>query len=103
MSTVTGAMEYIICYSKQTWHCPVVFYTNTRYKSKEYATMVSRLLELQKKWNIGVIDLWNNNALNRVSEKQYNLYMSDAIHPTKAGYLEWWTPFIEEKLYGYVK
>lgn len=26
--TVAGAIEYIICYSKEKWNCPVIFYTN---------------------------------------------------------------------------
>ena len=27
--------------------------------------------------------------------------MADEIHPTKAGYLEWWTPKMEEFLYQF--
>ena len=56
-STVAGAIEYIIAYSSQTWSCPVIFYTNPQYDSETYAEMVGLLLEIQKKWNIGVIDL----------------------------------------------
>jgi len=33
-------MEYIICYAKQTWNCPVLFYTGTKYDSEQYAEMV---------------------------------------------------------------
>ena len=33
--TITGAMEYIIVYAKQTWNCPVIFYTGTKYDSKQ--------------------------------------------------------------------
>ena len=29
VETVCGAIEYIIAYAKETWHCPVMFYTNT--------------------------------------------------------------------------
>ncbi len=47
---------------------------------------------------IGVIDLWNNEEMNAVSDEDYDLYMYDSIHPTQAGYLEWWTPVIEEEL-----
>lgn len=32
----------------------------------------------------------------------YNFYMYDKIHPTKAGYLKWWTPVIEAFLYKYL-
>lgn len=102
-STITGAMEYIICYARETWNCPVVFFTNAKYDNEAYAAMVERLLKLQGKWDIGVIDLWNDATFNDVSAEQRSLYMSDAIHPTKAGYLEWWTPKMEAYLHAYVQ
>ena len=34
--TIAGAIEYIICYSKEKWNCPVIFYTNPRYDSDLY-------------------------------------------------------------------
>lgn len=67
--TITGAMEYIIVYAKQTWNCPVIFYTGTKYDSKQYQQMVDVLFELQDKYGIGVIDLWNDEEMNDVSEK----------------------------------
>lgn len=100
--TITGAMEYIIAYSKNAWNCPVIFYTGTYYDSAEYAAMVDRLLELQTKWDIGVIDMFHDTDLNAIDEDTYNFYMYDKIHPTKAGYLEWWTPVIENYLYDYL-
>lgn len=100
--TVTGAMEYIIAYCKETWDCPVVFYTGTYYDSPEYSAMVDRLLELQEKWDIGVIDMYHDSELNDIEESDYDLYMYDKIHPTKAGYLEWWTPYMEEYLYDFL-
>jgi len=42
--------------------------------------------------NTVVIDLWNNEEMNSVSQEDYKLYMFDKIHPTQAGYLKWWTP-----------
>lgn len=96
--TVAGAMEYIIVYAKENWDCPVVFYTNPKYDSEEYQDMVDLLLEIQEKWKIEVIDLWNDTKFNEISEEQRYLYMADEIHPTQAGYLEWWTPYFEEKL-----
>ena len=48
-STITGAMEYIIVYARQTWDCPVVFFTGSYYESAEYSAMVGQLLQLQKK------------------------------------------------------
>ena len=101
--TVAGAIEYIIAYAEKTWHCPVLFYTGTRFDCEEYDEMVKLLLGIQKKWKIGVIDLWNDKALHAISEKDYNLYMSNPIHPTQAGYLLWWVPAMETYLYEFLK
>ena len=81
--TVTGALEWIIRYSRDTWNCPVVFYTGSWYESAEYAAMVDRLKELQRKWGIGVIDLYTDEAFNAIEKEAYDLYMADPIHPTK--------------------
>ena len=101
-STITGAIEYIICYSKQTWGCNVVFYTGSRYDSPEYDAMVSRLLDLEEKWNIKVLDLWSNDTFNNISETERELYMYDDIHPTKAGYRDWWCPEMEKQLLDFL-
>lgn len=96
--TVTGAMEWIIRYSQQTWDCPVVFYTGSYYESDAYAAMVLRLHALQDKWDIGVIDLYTGEAFNAIDRETYAFYMYDEIHPTEAGYLEWWFPKMESDL-----
>ncbi len=96
--TVTGAMEYVIRYCQDTWQCPVVFYTGSRYDSAPYQAMVERLHELQDKWDIGVIDLYTDEVFNDITPEQYSLYMFDPIHPTKAGYIEWWMPKMKEEL-----
>jgi lysophospholipase L1-like esterase len=100
--TVAGAIEYVIAYAKATWNCPVIFFTGTRYNSAQYCKMVDILLAVQKKWDIGVIDLWNNAELNAVDSKSYKLYMVDGIHPSRAGYLKWWTPVFESYLADYL-
>ena len=99
-STIIGSMEYIICYAQQTWNCPVVFYTGTEFDNDLYPKMIAALGELQAKWDIGVIDMWNGLDVNI---ENYDLYMADDIHPTQAGYLEWWTPFMEQELYEIIK
>ncbi|EOS38364.1 hypothetical protein C808_02565 [Lachnospiraceae bacterium M18-1] len=96
--TVAGAMEYIIAYVKEKWGCPVMFYTNPQYDSEEYETMVKLLKDIQQKWDIGVIDMWSDMAFNQISTEERDLYMADSIHPTKAGYLEWWLPYMENKI-----
>ncbi len=98
-TTITGAIEYIIGYSQQTWNAPIVFYTGTYYEDASYSQMVARLHQIAEKWDVGVIDMYNDEELNDITEEERELYMNDGtIHPTKAGYLEWWTPFIEEGL-----
>lgn len=101
-ATITGAMEYIIRYAQNTWHCPVVFFTNARYDSDAYAAMVKRLYELKDKYGIGVIDLWTNDGFNGISAEQRSLYMNDRIHPTKAGYRDWWGPELDRQLIAYL-
>ncbi len=101
--TVAGAIEYIIAYAKETWNCPVVFYTQAKYDSGHYAKMVELLLEIQKKWNITLIDLWNNDEINSITDKERNIYLVDHIHPTKAGYKEWWLPEFQKCLYKILK
>ena len=100
--TVAGAIEYIISYAEETWNCPVIFYTGTKYDDAAYGDMVNLLLKIQDKWDCGVIDLWNDEELNNITEEQRNLYMLDGIHPTKAGYMEWWLPKIESSLIEYL-
>ncbi len=97
--TICGAMEFIITYARDTWGCPVVFYTNAYYEKNAYAAMVDALYQLQQKYGIGIIDLYTDSAFNQISQQQRALYMADAIHPTKAGYLEWWVPKMEAVLY----
>ncbi len=96
--TVAGAIESIIAYAKTTWQAPVIFFTNTRYDSPRYGQMVDLLLQIQKKWDIGVIDLWHDPEMNAVSEADRVRYMADDVHPSRAGYREWWTPVIERRL-----
>ena len=48
---------------------------------------------------IELVDLWNDEEMNAVSEENYDLYMYDSIHPSRAGYTLWWTPKFQEILY----
>lgn len=90
--TVAGAIDYIISYARETWNCPVIFYTGTKYDSETYEKMVGLLLDIQQKRNIGVLDLWNSEEMNAVSGEDYRRYMSNGVHPNLTGYREWWTP-----------
>ena len=94
-TTICGAINYIIQYVKETFHCPIVFYTNPYYENINYLNMVKVLNNIKE---INVINLFEDQEFNSISKEERNLYMADDIHPTKAGYLLWWTPYIEKYL-----
>ena len=101
-STVTGAIEFIINYARDIWGCPVVFFTGSHYGSDRYNAMVKRLYELKEKYDIGVLDLWNGEDFNQIPDDLRVLYMQDDIHPTKAGYRDWWGPELERQLLDFI-
>jgi hypothetical protein len=47
--------------------------------------------------------MWSDEGFNAITKEQHTLYMADHIHPTRAGYLEWWTPYMEPVLYTALK
>lgn len=100
--TVLGAIEYIIGYAYETWNCPVIFYANPKYDSEEYEQMVKIMPDIQEKWDIGFIDMYNDEDFNNISAEQKKEYMADHIHPTKQGYTLWWPPYIEKYLIDYL-
>lgn len=100
--TVAGAIEYIICYSDQKWGCPIAFYTAMNLSNARYDKMVDLLYQAQEKYGIQVIDLYNGMSKYSIKSKTYRLYMRDRLHPTKAGYLKWVTPFFENRIAGVI-
>lgn len=98
VNTTFGAIEYIVARARETWDCPVYFYTNPPYGNRAYETMTEGLWRIAEKWGITVIDLFGDEAFNAISDEQYRLYMADNIHPTKAGYRDWWLPKFAEAL-----
>ena len=100
-NTIYGAIEYIIAYGEKILGTKVLFYTSPYYENDHYRAMVDALKVVQKKWKIGVIDLYSDKGFNNLPDVTRTLYMGDPIHPTKAGYLLWITPVIEKYLYEY--
>jgi len=98
VQTIAGAIEYVICYAKKKWGCPIAFYTGTRYDSPQYEGMVKLLKQIADKWGIYVIDLWNEPSFTAVKSSDYEKFMNDPIHPTLEGYRSWWGPFIEKNI-----
>lgn len=90
------AILFILDYVKNTFDCPILFYTGTYFENEKYAELIDFLYGLQKEYNFYILDLFHDEDMLSVSEEDYRRYMSDPIHPTLAGYKEWWTPkFIE--------
>ena len=108
--TIYGAMEYIIAYASKTWNCPVVFYSGTYYDSATYSNdgtyygrMVEAMLDIQKKWGIFVIDLYNNPEMIAIyNTEEYKTYMADGVHPNAHGYSAWWGPVFEKELTAFL-
>ncbi len=116
-ATTLGGVEYIIAYVTETWHCPVYFYsgsyfgdpgtgvrTNRNPSGSNYAALVEDVKGAVAKWqalgfDVDVIDLFNDVDFNEsVSDSYYKWCTSDAIHPMRAGYLNWWMPYFEQYL-----
>ena len=96
--TTFGAMEYIIATARAEWDCPIYFYTNPPFSKGAYGQMVEALEQIAEKWDITIIDMYRDENFNDISEEDYALYMADNIHPTRAGYREWWLPKFEAAL-----
>lgn len=118
LSTTLGGVEFIINYVIETWGCPVYFYSgayfgdegvrsNSNPKGSDYARLVDAVKEVCEKWNdadgndceVAVIDLYNDADFNAaVSDEYYKWCTSDAVHPKRVGYLQWWTPYFDAYL-----
>ena len=115
IKTTLGGVEFIIAYVIETWNCPVYFYSgayfsdgtnkaqrqNSNPSGTEYGKLVAQVKQIAEKWdsymdyNVKVIDLFNDEDFNKAaSDKYYAWATSDPIHPRKAGYLQWWSPYI---------
>ena len=113
LATTLGGIEFIISYVSSTWGCPVYFYSgsyfgdtgdrkSTNPTGTNYAQLIKEVHEVAEKWNayedfkVRVIDLYNDEDFNaQASNTYYKWATSDAIHPRRAGYLQWWTPYFE--------
>lgn len=97
--TAFGTMEHITTLAYDTWGCPVMFYTNNNMGNANYADMVTAAHQIEDKWDcVSVLDLYNDEDFNDITTEEGALYMTDNVHPTKAGHLLWRTPKFEETL-----
>ena len=65
--------------------------------------VLDRMLEIRDKWGIGVVDLWNNEEMTAVTEKEEEIskLMGDPVHPFRDGYVNWWLPEFEKAFTEY--
>lgn len=113
VSTTAGAMEFVVTYVEEVWDCPIYFYSGSYFtdsgvrgskdpSEENYQKIISLADDVAEKWNkvegydIKIIDLFNDEEFNSISDEDYKIYMHDPVHPYKAGYLLWWTPAFEE-------
>ena len=117
-TTTLGAVQYIIEYAEKTWDCPIYFFSgawfgdedegvrgNKNPEGSDYAQYVADVTKIAEEYNaldgytVKVIDLFNDADFNaQISDDDYVYLMNDRIHPRKAGYLVWWTPYFENFL-----
>lgn len=115
-STTIGGIEFIIAYVTETWGCPVYFYSGAEFtnqgtrlgtnpSSDNYGRLVDRVERAVEKWSnvegvrVGVINMFEDADFNAaVSDSYYTWAMKDSVHPKRAAYLQWWTPYIENYL-----
>lgn len=103
--TAIGAMEYIMCYAKMNWSCPVFFYTSVDYNSSsKYGKLVSAARSVSDKWNMPMLDFTHNDKITSLEKSDKSLYFVDSRNMTKAGYNEIIAPefesFITQNLYS---
>lgn len=97
--TVVGAIEFIIATAREKWGCPIAFYTGGRYGEPMYEEMVEALMKVAEKWDIGIIDIFNDEAIHSISDEEKKRYYKDRVHPTRLGYSELWA----DKFLDYIK
>ena len=92
LAQVEEAIRFILSYVKDTFGCPMVFYTGTYFENDKYMDMIRLLYELQKEYDFHILDLFQDEEMRNVRPEDYQAYMRDPRHPLLRGYEEWWTP-----------
>lgn len=95
-TTLIGTLEYIVCYAQETWRCPVIFYTCPNVEDEDYEDMIKALEQVCDKWNLKMLDLYNDDDFKTLDDKEMKLYFDEPFCPTKAGYKELITPKFED-------
>lgn len=98
IKTTIGALEYLIAYAKELWDPVIVLFTLPYCSDPSYEQLIRKVREVSDKWNVHLIDLYHDRTLENPDPVKRSLYMTDAVHPTKAGLRDWIVPYMQEKL-----
>lgn len=105
VSTFCGSAESMILYCRDVLECPVVFYSvasamvRDPFNDKNALYQNDQAMEsICEKWNVPYLDLYCDSEFNSVDADLLDEWMADRLHPTRRGYLEWWTPYFRENL-----
>lgn len=96
LKDIEDAIDYIIDYVKKKWNCQIAFYTNPKYESAQYDSMVELMKKKETEEQIVLLNMWDDEEINQKINQNHDYYMADPIHPTKEGYYEIFTPFLEK-------
>ena len=58
--------------------------------------MIEALEQVCDKWNLKMLDLYNDDDFKTLDDKEMKLYFDEPFCPTKAGYKELITPKFED-------
>ncbi|PTI46584.1 SGNH/GDSL hydrolase family protein, partial [Staphylococcus xylosus] len=62
-----------------------------------YEHLINVLYKLKDKWDIEILDVWNNLEANNLKKYDKTLFADDA-HPTLKGYRYVYFPLFKEKI-----
>lgn len=92
--TLIGAMEYIVIYCRDTWGCPVGFYTGYYPEDEDYQKLIDAMNIVAEKWKVDTIDFCNSPSIT-INDDNKKEYLASKHYPTAQGYKEFFTPMVE--------
>lgn len=60
---IEDAIRFILVYVKNTFGCPIVFYTGTYFESDAYVEMIHLLYRLQNEYDFYILDLYHDEKM----------------------------------------
>lgn len=92
--TVIGAVSEVLRISAERWGCPVLAYISPRYGNEHYDRIAEKVHLLSCTKGFYILDMEDHLP----PDGENPAYMADPVHPTRMGYVEWWTPVFKSAL-----